>query len=340
MKSKAISVVALLALVGCKDAGKNSGDDAAAPASTSSAQAVTSASPQMSAAPKKASAPAVRTDLQAKAADKPLIMEGMRSNVPTVAEYKAQTEPANVVGARELDCETRLVREWLRVSCRGTTPGRGTARRVTVVKGDTMEHTHHVFSDGDVASLVMRFEPGVDLKAVYTFTTGEHVFETRWPVGAKEPEVKGFFDGGSVKLDEAPAPSDEAPAVAGQAPYGKRVADRSTVPTEQEYALQFREVIVTNSTLLQCETKKVREWLRVKCFGTNDARGSADAVRVLTGSDRPDVFAFKEADAATLIMPFVPNTRILAEFEFSKGKRLFNSRWTYGDSEPERCGWF
>ncbi len=186
-------------------------------------------------------AAAAKGDPQAAPAATPLIPKGLRSKVPTVAEYKAQSESANVLGARELDCETKLVREWLRVSCRGTNEARGTAERVHVVKGDTMQHTFHEFSDDEVASLVMRFEPGVDIKAIFKFTRGEHVFKSRWPEGAAEPEVKGHFDDGSVVL-EGPPPGAEAPVAEGGAPYGKLIPGRTTIPTEAEYAAHLREV--------------------------------------------------------------------------------------------------
>ena len=337
MKNKFILLVLAAGAFGCEEKGKSTSD-----ASNDGAKPAFSA---MSAgkAPSGSAAPATKVpkgDLQAKAAEPQLIKKGVHSNVPTVEEYKSQFTPANVIGAKELDCETRLVREWLRVSCRGTNAARGTAELVTVVKGDTMQHTFHVFSSGDVTSLVMRLEPGVDLKAIFRFSTGEHVFETRWSEGAEESEVKGFFDGGSVVLEAPPSGAAAAPAVAGEPPYGTSVPDRSNVPTEDEYQRQYREVTVTNSTLLQCETKKVREWLRVRCYGTNSARGAATAIRVLTGSDKPGVFAFMESNAATLIMPFVPDTKVLAEFTFSTGIRLFNSQWAAGALEPSRSGWF
>lgn len=346
MKNNIIVLLLAAGAFGCEEKGKltgNTSNDGGTSSSSKPASSAMSAAASASASGSGSAAPATKVpkgDLQAKAAEPQLIKKGVHSNVPTVEEYKSQFTPANVIGAKELDCETRLVREWLRVSCRGTNAARGTAELVTVVKGDTMQHTFHVFSSDDVTSLVMRLEPGVDLKAIYRFSTGEHIFETRWAEGAEESEVKGFFDGGSVVLNAPPSGGAAAPAVAGEPPYGTSVPERSTVPTEEEYRRQYKEVTVTNSTLLQCETKKVREWLRVRCFGTNSARGAATAIRVLTGSDKPGVFAFMESNAATLIMPFLPNTKLLAEFTFSTGIRLFNSEWVVGEVEPSRCGWF
>jgi hypothetical protein len=272
---------------------------------------------------------------QSEPASSPVIPKGSRSKVPTVAEFNAQTSEVKVAGAPELGCEAKVVREWLRVSCRKSHPSRGTAELAVVTRGDTNKHEHYTFSDEGIASLVLRFEPGVDLEAVFRFTAVTYKFNTAWPEGSPEPEIKGLFNGGAP-IPSAP-PGGEAQA---GTPYGKELPGRSPIPTDLEYQRRGREVTVTNSTALQCETKKINEWLRVRCFGENGLRGKAVGVRVLQGASKNDVFSWMDGDAATLILPFVEDRNVVAEFEFSKTKRLFNSKWAAGDSEPARAGAF
>lgn len=272
---------------------------------------------------------------QSEAAATPLIPKGSRSKVPTVAEWNAQTAQVKVAGAPELGCETKVVREWLRVSCRKSHPSRGTAEGVVVTRGDTHQHEHHTFSDEGIASLVMRFEPGVDLEAVFRFTAVTYKFTTVWADGAPEPELKGLFNGG-VPIPSTP-PGGEAQE---GTPYGKQLPGHAPIPTDLEYQRRGAEVTVTNSTALQCETKKINEWLRVRCFGENAMRGKAVGVRLLQGGSKNDVFVWMDGDAAVLIMPFVEDRNVIAEFEFSKTKRLFNSKWAAGAGEPSRAGAF
>src|SRR5687768_13823004 len=67
----------------------------------------------------------------------------------------------------------------------------------------------------------------------------------------------------SGEASAAPAGSGDA---AGAAPGG-----RSAVPTLDEWNAQTKEVTVRGSSKLNCETKMVREWLRVSCRGKNDS---------------------------------------------------------------------
>jgi hypothetical protein len=118
-----------------------------------------------------------------------------RSAVPTVAEWNAKTREVTVTGSSALNCETKMVREWLRISCRGTHPGRGTAQGVRLVSGDTGKGEFFTFSSGDVASLVFPFQSGNKVIAEFRFSEGNRFFVSDWPFGAPRPIAVGRFLG-------------------------------------------------------------------------------------------------------------------------------------------------
>ena len=119
---------------------------------------------------------------------------GNRSNVPTVDEWNAVTKEVTVTGSSKLNCETKMVREWLRVSCRGKKQSGGTPTTVTVTKGDQKGDVY-TFAASGVTSLVLRFVEGVDLDATFQWTDATHALHVKWPKGAPEPAAKGVFDG-------------------------------------------------------------------------------------------------------------------------------------------------
>ena len=60
---------------------------------------------------------------------------GKKSKAPSTAEWDAQTKEVTVHGSSARMCETKMVREWLRISCRGEPAGYGQAQTVTVLSG-------------------------------------------------------------------------------------------------------------------------------------------------------------------------------------------------------------
>ncbi|MFO0548595.1 MAG: hypothetical protein U0271_09420 [Polyangiaceae bacterium] len=117
-----------------------------------------------------------------------------RSNPPTVDEWNAQTKEVTVTGSSTLNCETKMVREWLRVSCRGKNKSGGTTNGVVVTKGDNKNDVF-TFAGKGVSSLVVRFVEGVDLDATFSWTDGSHDLHVVWAKGSPEPAAKGKFDG-------------------------------------------------------------------------------------------------------------------------------------------------
>jgi hypothetical protein len=121
----------------------------------------------------------------------PLGLAG-RSTVPTVAEW-SQVGEVTVVGSSALNCETKAVREWVRVSCLDTSSSRGRPTGVTVTKGGGKGDTF-VHSSGGIASLVFPFEEGREIAATFTWERESHNFTAFWPRGAPRPAARGTFD--------------------------------------------------------------------------------------------------------------------------------------------------
>jgi hypothetical protein len=120
---------------------------------------------------------------------------GGKSAVPTSAEWNAVTKEVTVRGSSKLNCETKMVREWLRVSCRGKNSSGGEPSGVSVIAGGGRGEDF-TFTGAGVASLVVRFVEGVDLKARFNWSDGAHTLHVFWPRGAPEPPPKGEFSPG------------------------------------------------------------------------------------------------------------------------------------------------
>lgn len=164
--------------------------------------AAKSAKPAPSAAPDKAAAKTAKADAPVAPAkgdappppatgDAPAEKAGSKSAVPTVAEWNAVTGEVTVRGSSALGCETKGLREWVRVSCRGDDPGRGSPLNVTV--NDSKGAETFTFASGGVASLVYRFEEGTQIKASFAWTNLGKSFVAEWPAGAPKPTAYGEF---------------------------------------------------------------------------------------------------------------------------------------------------
>lgn len=134
-----------------------------------------------------------------------------RSATPTLAEWDAQRE-VTVKGSSALACETKMVREYLRVSCRGKNDTGGTPTGLRVVRGG---REALVFAAGDIASLVIPFVEGIDAEIVFSWTDKSHPLTLKWPRGAPKPIVIGVFEGARSPLDGT--------AIAGEAQMADRL---------------------------------------------------------------------------------------------------------------------
>lgn len=173
MRSPALSFLAALA-VGC-----NLGGDRNAAREDTSA---------------KAAAPS--TQSPAAAAAKPL--PPGRTPVPSIAEYAAARE-VTVKGSSALHCETKMIREWLRITCRGKNDTGGAPTTVVVYHGGRGETV--AFAAGGVTSLITPVLEGTDFDAKFSWTDKSHPLVIKWPRGAQRPAVLGEFLGAASPLD-------------------------------------------------------------------------------------------------------------------------------------------
>jgi hypothetical protein len=114
-----------------------------------------------------------------------------RSNVPTLDEW-GQAPEVTVRRSSALGCSTKMVREWLRVSCSGKNDSGGTPTTLVIERGGNSAEMF-TFASGGVTSLVIPFVEGLDLEAAFAWTDRTEKFLSRWPRGAPKPSLMGEF---------------------------------------------------------------------------------------------------------------------------------------------------
>jgi hypothetical protein len=118
---------------------------------------------------------------------------------PSDAEWAGVRE-AIVKGSDALGCETKVVRNWFRVLCRGRNDTGGTPTNIAVTQG-AGEKVYTNVANG-VATLIMPYESGVHLEATFSWTDKAHKLVVHWPLGAAKPPVVGIFAGSRSPLDQ------------------------------------------------------------------------------------------------------------------------------------------
>jgi hypothetical protein len=142
---------------------------------------------------------AIATSARANASAEAKTLPAGRSTIPTLAEWNSQQKEVTVKGSSALKCETKIVREYLRVSCRGKNDTGGTPTNVAVKKGGHGEALTYV--GNGVASLIVPFIEGIDFAADFSWTDKSHTLTAKWPRGSKQPVVVGVFEGAKSPLD-------------------------------------------------------------------------------------------------------------------------------------------
>jgi hypothetical protein len=100
---------------------------------------------------------------------------------------------------------------------------------------------------------------------------------------------------------------------------------RSWLPTESEY-LHHKEMGVTGSTAAGCETKKVREWLRLRCKQRGVIGPKPRGARVVQGG-HGDALISLYGDVLTLIVPVLPGDTMEAELIYEGETRTLRIEW-------------
>ena len=120
--------------------------------------------------------------------DDPDAVPGPRSKPPTKAELDAAPDLA-VDGAKDLGCETRMVREWFQIACRGA--GAKAPTFVEVTKGKTKD-TLLATIPGVSMSVKTPYEPGVELEATFYWgDAAKKLVMAKWPLKKKRPDPIG-----------------------------------------------------------------------------------------------------------------------------------------------------
>lgn len=121
-----------------------------------------------------------------------------RSAIPSFSEYASARE-VTVKGSTALKCETKMIREWLRVTCRGTNDTGGTPTTVSVTRGGRGETIP--FAAAGVTNLITPVLEGTDFEATFSWTDKSHTLSVKWPHGSKKPLVVGEFLGAASPLN-------------------------------------------------------------------------------------------------------------------------------------------
>ncbi|MGV3624846.1 MAG: hypothetical protein ACO1OB_28760 [Archangium sp.] len=115
---------------------------------------------------------------------------------------------------------------------------------------------------------------------------------------------------------------------------------RSWPPTEDEWR-RVDECTVKGSSALNCETKQVREWVRILCRPMPDPENEARELPVrelvtLSGG-RGDVLIF-ENQGATLIAPVLEGDEVKARFSWDTEQRELTLAWPKGGKRQYAFG--
>lgn len=177
-------VTVVSALLACKE-GSSSTEQ---PTSSASTQAPATAATRPPTTPADPTPP---TDV------KPVLTAG-RSAMPTLNEWNTLQREVTVKGSSALKCETKIIREYLRVSCRGENDSGGTPTAVKIVRGGREALT---YASAGVASVIVPFVEGTDFAADFSWTDKSHRLTVQWAKGAPKPIIVGVFEGAKSPLD-------------------------------------------------------------------------------------------------------------------------------------------
>lgn len=183
-----------------------------------------------------------------------------RSAVPTLEEWNAVTKEVNVKGSSALQCETKMLREWLRVSCRGKNDTGGTPTSVITQKGG---FGAYLFASGGVTSIVLPFVEGIDATFLFSWTDKVHPLHLRWPHRSPMPSFLGEFEGARSPLDG----TGLDPAICAKCPgqYRKQNPSSSYQPACESFASNRHCVATYGSdcdALLECTRGEVARPVR------------------------------------------------------------------------------
>lgn len=199
---------ALSSLAACKQSSETSA--ATATPSAAPAPATASAAPSATAGAQ----PEVNNQ-ELEAIAKEIVPKGIpteKSKPPSVAEWNAASE-ITVRHSGPLGCETKRVREWLRVSCRTSGSSGPQIQTVSIVEPKAKNPEFFSYEAKGVASIVLPLRESLDAKIAFTWSErGKRVLAATWPKGAPAPGI--YFDAGAGAGEAGAAPKTGKPKCA------------------------------------------------------------------------------------------------------------------------------
>lgn len=146
----------------------------------------------------------------------------------------------------------------------------------------------------------------------------------------------------------AAASSAAAAAASSSAAVPEAAPPSEELPTGAEWETA-KEIVVTGSTALGCETKRVRTWVRVLCAKPNDSGGTPVSVKlqkteVIHGTDvknhRKNVTTSSDGDVTTLVAQYIDGVDVEALFSWTDKQAHLVLWWPGGKPEPRQLGAF
>ncbi len=123
----------------------------------------------------------------------PVVIPTTRSKVPGLPEWNAVPREITVNRSTPLNCETKMVREWLRVSCREKNNTGGTPTNATVLRGCTPETYFFVKPEQKLASVVMPVLKGKHCEVKFEWTDKTQTLVVDWVGNGPRPTIR--FEG-------------------------------------------------------------------------------------------------------------------------------------------------
>lgn len=119
------------------------------------------------------------------------------SKPPTVAEWNAARE-SEVKNGKQLACEVKLVREWLRVSCRTTENKASQIQGLTLLEPKVRSaEFYELVKPNTLASMVFPIRKATQVRIEFEWNDFKRILSVAWTPGAPKPIL--YFDGTAPK---------------------------------------------------------------------------------------------------------------------------------------------
>lgn len=151
---------------------------------------------------------------------------------------------------------------------------------------------------------------------------------------AAPPPVATAAAAPTPTLTPTPALTASTSAIGGESKTGIPTSGTSKPPTVAEWGA-VGEITVRHSTPLNCETKLVREWLRVSCRTSDSSANQVQGVKLSRGNDSGGIPPFVKKGVASIVTQVKPGIDADWTFEWSQwGKRVLTVKWPHGAPAP------